>query len=150
MKICYNNLPWQQNPASNHQKQSVLATASCIRSQEHAQQYVLPTISCTKLWKHVATVCLGSSILHPFMITRMSICRDNSTLHWILRWQLQRGFINKYTKIHTPVPFTTTLEYYKHSLSNKIKLYIIHEKGKISSKLPTIFCTIPPTTVLFN
>jgi len=58
--------------------------------------------------------------------------------------------MNKYTKIHTPVTLTKTLEYYKHSLSNKIKLYIIHEEGKIISELPTIFCTIPPTTVLFN
>jgi len=58
--------------------------------------------------------------------------------------------MNKSTKIHTPVPFTIALEYHKYSLSNKIKLYTIHEKGKITSELPTIFCTISPTTVLFN
>jgi hypothetical protein len=149
----YNSLSWQHYPASNYenmQQQSALITVSCMKSWKYVQQSVLATTSWIKLWKHVATVCLGSSIVCPFMITCMSICRGTRILHWILRRQLQRGFRNKYTKIHTPVPFTTTLEYYKHSLGNKIKLYIIHEKAKISSQLPTIFCTIPPTTVLFN
>jgi hypothetical protein len=50
----------------------------------------------------------------------------------------------------SPVPFTTVFEYYNHSLRNKIKLYIIHEKGKISAELLAIVCKIQPTTVLLN
>lgn len=114
--------------SGKYAQQSVLATVSCVKSQEHAQQYVLATIPCIKLWNHVQTVCLGSTILWQFMITRMSICLGNNTLHRILWWQLQRGFMNKCTKINLLVPFTKTFEYYKQSLNNKTKLYITYEK----------------------
>lgn len=165
----YNSLSWLQYTASDYKKhvqqsvlatvscikswkyvqQSVLESVSCVKSQEHAQQYVLATIPCIKLWKHIQTVCLHSSILCQFTITHMSICLGNNILNQILWWQLQRGFMIKCTKIHSPVPFTTTFEYHKHSLNNKIIHYMV-KKIKLTSEIPTIFSTIQPTTVPFN